>query len=113
MKSLKSYLLIVVLALSAVFVPSILSAKTKPVRNRSNICNNKVVECISYSPKTTSISPATADKNGFIVLKVDKPGTYKTSAADGPKKDQVIETITATKAGTVSLSVKLAVAAKE
>lgn len=108
MKPLKSYLLIVALSLTTVSVHA-----TAIVRSKSNICNNYVVECTSCNPKTTVTQPATADKNGFIVVKVDKPGTYKISAADGPKKNQVLDTLTAAKAGTYSLSVKLAVDAKE
>jgi hypothetical protein len=108
MKSFKSYLLIAALSLTAVSVYG-----TAIIRSRSNISNNFVVECTSCNPKTTVIQPANADKNGFIVVKVDKAGTYKISAADGPKKNQVLDTITATKAGTYSLSVKLALDAKE
>ena len=108
MKSLKCYLAIAILSLSTVSMQG-----TAVVKTKSNICNNKIVECTSCNPKTTSISPATADKNGFIVVKVDKAGTYKITAADGLRKGQVLETITVTKAGTVSLSVKLEAAAKE
>ena len=108
MKSLKVYATIAVLGLSTISMQG-----GTIIRSKSNICNNKIVECTSCSPKTTVIQPATADKNGFMVVKVEKPGIYKISAADGPKKDQVLDTITALKAGTYSLSVKLALDAKE
>lgn len=108
MKSLKCCLAIAVLGLSTVSMEG-----TAVIRSKSNICNNKIVECTSCSPKTRVIEPATADKSGFIVLKVLKPGTYKISAADGPMKGQVLDTIIATQAGTYRLSVKLAVDAKE
>jgi hypothetical protein len=102
MRSLKSYLLIAVLSLSTASVHG-----SAIVRSKSNICNNLTVQCTSCTPPVTTTQPATADKNGKITVQLDKPGTYKISAADGPNKGKVIETVTAAKAGKVSLSAKL------
>jgi hypothetical protein len=105
MRSLKSYLLIAALSLIAISVQG-----TAIIRSKSNICNNLTIQCTSCTPPTTTTQAATADKNGHIVIQVSKAGTYKVSAADGPKKGQVLETVTATKAGKISLSVALAAA---
>jgi hypothetical protein len=99
MKSLKSYLLIAVLSLSALSV-----AVARPYTNitRGQI-KNLTVQCASCNPHVTTTQPASADKNGDVTVQLDKPGIYKISYADGPKKGQEIKTVTATKAGPVLL----------
>ena len=94
-KSFKSYLLIAILSLSTVSVPSAFSSNVTPVKGIDVI--------VQKNPGGSARQTATVDKNGNLSVELPGPGNYTIKYADGPKKGQVIKTVTVTKAGPVSL----------
>ena len=92
MKSFKSYLLIAVLSLSTVFVPNAFPGAVSPVKGIDVI--------VKKDPGNSAArAVATPNKDGTFSVNLPGPGTYTISYASGPHKGEVIETITATKAG--------------
>jgi hypothetical protein len=84
-----------------VFVPSVVTASNKPVTGIDVIV--KKLPCPCSSARQT----ATPNKDGSFSVNLPGAGKYTITYADGPKKGQVITTITATKAGKTGIQAQI------
>jgi hypothetical protein len=98
MKSLKSYLLIALFALSTVCVPSVFATSVKPVKGIDVV--------VQKNPgNSASRQHATVGADGKIMIKLAEPGTYTIKYADGSSKGKVLWSGEVKKAQSVSCKV--------
>jgi len=97
MKHLKAYLIVAILAFSFASSQHSLASQTRPVKGIDVVVQKE-------PGNTNTRQTAKPNKDGSFTVELPGPGKYTISYADGPKKGQVIKTVTATKAGPVSVA---------
>lgn len=93
MKHLKSFILVAIIGLSVGSAPAAFAGAPKPVSG-IDVIVQKTPDGKATRQKTTAPT-----KDGSVSVQLPAAGTYKISYADGPKKGQLIETVTVKKPG--------------